>query len=647
MATSSTILRVQFGDFVVDLQSFELRKHGIRLKLQHQPFQVLTLLLQHPGQSVTREQLCKELWAGSTFVDFDAGLNAAIRRLRDVLCDSADQPRYIETLPRHGYRFIAPVEVLAESEPPVDMPTHAIQEIKAEEAPSDNGIPTELIASSGRNWWIRSLLPACVLITTLCLGAFTLRWKVLARRPGNAGIYSIAVIPLQNLSGDVSQDYFAAGMTDALITNLAQSNSLRVISSTSSMRYKDSHKGLPEIGRELNVGLILEGSIIRSGNRVRVNAQLVDAAKDQHLWAQQYDRDLKDILQLQSELASAVAVEIVGKLTSLEQNRFAVSTRKVNPAAYEAYLKGEYFLNRWSGEGFEKAKGYYQQAIDLDPNYADAYVGLAGYYAVRAFLGSVPPREGWLKAEEILAKSLAMDPHSGKAHTLLGMIKLQFRCDPAEARKELDYALRLNPGDMNALDYHSYYLLEIGRSDEAITEKLRVLEHDPLSISTNSEVGMYFWRAKRTDEAIVQLRKTLELDPNYAATHMRLGIAYSQNKQYEEAALEMQKAIALDKNPMKVTHLGELYAVWGKKREAQQTIAQLRGMSKQEYVAPNMIALVYARLGDKSGALSWLKKAKPDDDPKITDSGFDILRSDPQFQAIEARLKPDPSCPAF
>jgi TolB-like protein/DNA-binding winged helix-turn-helix (wHTH) protein/Flp pilus assembly protein TadD len=649
MATPNILLRAQFGDFVVDFESFELRKHGIRLKLQHQPFQVLSLLLQHPGQLVTREQLCTELWAGSTFVDFDAGLNAAIRRLRDVLCDSADQPRYIETLPRHGYRFIAPVEVLAEA-PAVGVNNSLTtpEEMTPEESVHGVRVPPEILVKSQTNFWVRVIVPTCVLVLTLGLGAFTIRSKVLARHLSDSRIYSIAVLPLQNLSGDPSQDYFADGMTDALITNLAQSGALlRVISSTSSMRYKNVRKGLPEIGRELNVGLVLEGSVLRSGNHVRVSAQLVDAAKDQHLWARQYDRDLQDVLQLQAELASAVALEVTGKLTSLGQAPSTTNKRKINPQAYEAYLKGEYFLNKWSEEGFDRAKGYFEQSISLDPGYADAYAGLAEYYGLVAFTASTPPREAWLKAEELLAKTLTMDPRSVKAHTGLGMIKLQYRCDRVGAEKELDYALQLNPGDMSALDYHSYYLLEIGRTDEAIAEKRRVLEHDPLSVITNAELPLYLLQAGRTDEAIVQLQKALELDANYAPTHMRLGLAYMHKKQYESAALEMQKAIALDRNPMRLTNLGELYALWGKKKEALQIIAQLQGMSKHRYVAPNMIALVYARSGDKTAALDWLKKAKPEDDPKITDSGFDILRSDPQFKTLEARLKPNPSCPPF
>jgi TolB-like protein/lipoprotein NlpI len=473
---------------------------------------------------------------------------------------------------------------------------------------------------------------------------------VFAKRSGESRVYSIAVLPLKNLSGDPSQDYFADGMTDALITNLAQSKSLHVISSTSSMRYKGTQKRLAEIGRELNVSLIVEGSVIPSGNHVRVTAQLLDAARDQHLWARRYDRDLKDVLLLQSDLASAVALEVAGRLTPSEESRLKANARAVNPQAYEAYLKGEYFLNKWSTDGFNKAKDYFQQSIDLDPNYAQGYTGLAEYYALAAFTGSAPPRDAWLKAEDLLAKSLEIDSNLSGTHTALGMLKLQFRCDRAAAEKELNRALELNPSDMGALDNHSYYLMEIGRKDEAIAEKQRVLKHDPVSLITNAELGLYFVLAGRPDEAIAQLERTLELDPNYPPAYMRLGLAYEMKAQYDQAAVEMQKAISLGKEPARLMTLGELYARWGKRREALQKIRELRDMSKQRYVAPSGIALIYAQLGEKESALAWLAKAKGDDgpnEPKVTDPGFDGLRLDPRFQVLEARLKPDPACPPF
>lgn len=649
MAVPNTIARAGFGDYVADFDSFELRKHGTRLKLQDQPFQILRILVQRSGQLVTREELCAELWRDSTFVDFDAGLNAAVRRLRDALCDSAEQARYIQTVPRHGYRFIAPVEILAEC--PRVSPSELVETRANENDEIHTGaterraeFPENRIAGAhGR--WRSAFAVACIVLLAMGLGAIVLRPGVRARHSGERGNFSIAVVPLQNLSGDPAEDFFADGMTDALITNLAQSSSLKVISSTSSMRYKNPHKGVPEIGRELNVAWILEGSVARAGNHVRVTAQLVDTATDQHLWARQYDGDMHDVLQLQSDIASAVVLEVTGKLHYFDKG--ASRARQVNPKAYEAYLKGQYFLNKWSEDGFQKAKAQFEESINLDPSFADAYAGLAEYYAIMAFLAIVPPREASLKSEELLARTLTIDDRSVKAHTLLGMLKLQFRCDPVGAKKELDYALQLNPADMAALDYHSYYLLEIGRTEQAIAEKQQVLDHNPVAVITNAELPLYLLRAGRTDEAISQLEKALELDPNYPATHMRLGFAYTNKKQYDRAAVEIQKAIALDKQPMRVAKLGEVYALAGKTHDALQTITELRAMSKQHYVSPTMIAMVHARLGDRSAAIDWLNKAKPDDDPKITDPAFDNLRPYPQFKTLEAHLRPDPSCPAF
>jgi TolB-like protein/Tfp pilus assembly protein PilF len=459
---------------------------------------------------------------------------------------------------------------------------------------------------------------------------------------------SIVVLPLENLSGDAAQDYFADGITDALITSLSRIGALRVISRTSSMHYKATHESLPEIARELNVDAVVEGTVAKSGTRVRISARLIDPRSEQHLWTRQYDNELQDILQLQNDLASAIALEVAGRLSSKQGLRPTAKARSVNPQAYEAFLKGEYFLDKWTGEGFEKAKGYFQQSIDLDPAYANGYTGLAEYYAIIAFLNQAPSRDAWLKAEDLLSKSLAIDNTSSRAHTLLGMIKFQFHCDQVAAEKELNYAMQLNPGDMNALDLHSYFLLEIGHFDQAIKEKRRVLDHDPLRVITNAELGLYLLQAKLIDEAMIQLQKTLELDPNYAPAHARLGLAYAEKQQYGQAVLETRKAISLNRSSATlISQLGEIYARWGKKQQALGTIRELQRISKQRYVAPNLRAVIYARLGEKDAALAWLENAKPDDQPKITDPGFDGLRSDPKFNKLEAHLKPDPTCPAF
>jgi tetratricopeptide (TPR) repeat protein len=413
------------------------------------------------------------------------------------------------------------------------------------------------------------------------------------------------------------------------------------------MHYKGSHKSLPEIAQELDIDAVVAGTVTKVGDRVRINAQLIDARNDRHIWARQYDGDLQDVLQLQSELASAIAREVVGKLTPEEALRLTTKPRQVNPGAYEAFLKGEYFLDKWTTEGFEKAKSYFEQAIQLDPSFADGYAGLAEYYGLAAFANIVPPQEAWLKSEDLLVKTLAMDNSSSRAHSQLGMLKLYFRCDRAAAEKELNQALELNPSDMRALDYHSYYLLETGHTNEAIAEKRRVLEHDPVRVITNAELGLYLLNARRTDEAIAQLKKALELDPNYAATHARLGSAYADKHEYPQAVTEFQKALSLDNKPDRLARLGEVYARWGKRQEALDTIRQLLQMSKQTYVSPTNIAQIYAQLDEKKAAFAWLEKAKPEDVPRITDPRFDGLRSDVRFKELEARLKPDLSCPAL
>lgn len=654
MHSTSGIRRATFADFFVDFESFEFRKCGIRLRLQHQPFQILKLLLERHGQLVTREELRAQLWSESTFVDFDAGLNAAVRRLRDALNDSADTPRYIETIPRHGYRFFAPIEVVELPQPGEQTNSDSDSENPASGDNLDSPVPARVfeplpslpaehdtlrtVARSPRIW----LLLSGVVLCALLLGA-----SVFTRRGHRNRTYSIAVLPLQNLSGDPSQDYFADGMTDALITSLAQSNSLKVISSTSSMRYKGTRKRLADIAKELNVDVIVEGSVIRSGNQVNVTAQLLDAAKDQHIWARRYDRDLQNVLQLQSDLASAIATEVAGKLSPSDESRLSARARPVNPEAYEAYLKGDYFINKWTTAGFEKAKGYYEKAVEIDPGYVDGQVGLAGYYAIMAFTHT-GPGENWLKAESLVEKALRMDSNSAKAHTLLGMINLQFRCDRAGAETELNRALALDPADMSTVDYHSYYLLEIGKTEQALAEKKIVLSHDPLSVITNAELGLYLMLAGRNQEAIPQLQKALDLDPDYAAAHIRLGRAYAGLGRFSEATKEMERAISLDKGATDLRYLGEVYARWGKTDEALQQISQLKEMMKQGRSVSTDIALIYAQLGNKDAAFAWLANATAEDDgPKISDPGFESIRSDPRFQQIEARLRPNPACPAF
>ncbi len=376
---------VRFGVLDIDMQAGQLCKAGLRVKLQEQPFQVLAALLEHPGEVVTREELRQRLWPADTFVDFDVGLNGALKKLRFALGDAADSPTFIETIPRRGYRFIATVKP----------------------------VTVDFVNRSGPAWAGGLSWPQAAKMSLIALAAaaailvvWRLDWRARSSAKTNSqtNIQSLAVLPLENLSGDPSQDYFADGMTDELITNLGQIGSLRVISRTSVMQYRGVHKPLPQIARELNVDTIVEGTVVRSGGQVRITAQLIQASADKHLWAQSYERDLKDVLGVQREIANAIAKH-VGSTLAPPQIRLG-SGRPTSPEVYESYLKGEYFLNRFTPYSIRKAADYFQQAIEKDPNYAPAYSKLAGCYQILAGMGAIPKKVAYPKASQKYLKFL-------------------------------------------------------------------------------------------------------------------------------------------------------------------------------------------------------------------------------------------------
>ena len=640
MENHNNLRLVKFGDYVADLDSYELRKHGIRLKLQDQPFQILKLLLERPGRLVTRAQLRAELWTQSTFVDFDAGLNAAIRRLRDALNDSRDEPRYIETLPRHGYRFIALVEPL-----PHTLPSLTPQSTSVSDQPrgvlEERTFPppkVQIHAAWGGNWriFLAVSLTAAAVLLIVALRSESARRHLFVSHAATK-IQSIAVLPFENLSSNASEQYFADAMTDALITDLSQVGSLTVTSRTSVGRFKDSRPSLPEIAQQLHVDSVIEGTIVRDGNRIRITAQLIDAGTDRHLWAKRYDRDFTDILSMQADVATEIASEVKGNLSSSEKDRLS-QARPVNAEAYEAYLKARYFYQKEDEDNLQKAKDYYLKSIELDPSFAPAYTGLAENYAYLAFMRTSSP-DDWRAAKRLLEKSLALDPDSAPTHTLLGMVLWQSDCDIPAAEKEFARALQLNPGDMFTRDYYSFYLSENGRHDEAILQKRQVLAHDPVSVRTNAELGLYYFDAKRYDEAIQQLQQALELDPNYFPALIRIGWAYREKQQYDQAIFYMKKAVALDDIPRKHEYLGEVYALVGKRDEALATINLLEKRRGEKNETAVGIALIYADLGENGLALSWLERAKCGDEIPLSNPGFDGLRSLPRFQTVENRLK--------
>ena len=613
------------------------------------------------GQSETLKEYLLAVEVFDKKESYEPGVDTIVRveasRLRNKLreyydSEGREDPFRID-LPKGSYVPVFKTHRLSAvtGNPPQAEPVAAKIAQPNQVQPSANNLGSLLLPSKGdalnlshgRKWlrigWFptRVIVLAGGILLVIMLVTLNLLRKQLFPRSVQAKVQSLAVLPLENLSGDPSQEYFADGMTDVLITRLAGLSSLRVISRTSAMHYKGTRKPLTEIAQELNVDTFVEGSVVRSGKRVRINVQLIQATPERHLWAEAYERDLSDVVALQDDVTRAIGNEIRIKLTP-QQKASLASSRPVNAEAYEAYLKGRYFWHKWTDEGFEKARQYFQQSIDLDPTYAPAYAGLASYYGVMALTNWLPPQEAWSKAEEILTKVLAMDDTLAEAHAMLGQVKLYLHCDRLGAEKEERRALELDSGSDRALNFHSYYLLETGQTDQAIAEKKRVLERDPLSLETNAELGLYFLEAGRNDEAIQQLQKTLELDSNDATTHARLGQAFANKQQFEQAVAETKRALVLDETPGRLGKLGDIYARWGKRTEALAVISQLQQMSKRRHVSPTLIATIYVRLGEKEKALKWLERAQWADSPEISNHGFDSLRSDPRFKALKERF---------
>jgi serine/threonine-protein kinase len=459
-------------------------------------------------------------------------------------------------------------------------------------------------------------------------------------RPGR--IESLAVLPLENLSRDPDQEYFADGVSEALITDLAKIGALKVISRTSAMHYKGTKKTLPEIARELNVDGVIEGSVQRSGDRVRITAQLIYAPTDRHIWAESYERDLRDVLALQNEVALAIANEVRIKVTSQEQIRLA-SARPVNPEAHEAYLRGRFFWNKRTPEGLQKGLKYFEQALEKDQAYALAYAGIADTYSLLPFYTNLVPKESFAKAEIAALKALQLDDSLAEAHTSLAYLKCYHDWDWAGAEKEYKRALELNPGYATAHLWYSRYLAATGRVNEAVTELKRAQEFDPLSLVLQANAGMIFYCARQYDKSIEELKRTQELDVNFPVSYWGLGLDYEQKGLYEEAVHEFRKAESLSPGSTNTAAaLAHAYAVTGMRNEALKTLNQLKERKKHEYVTAYLFALIYAGLGEKNQAMEWLEKAYQEPSTLLgyakVDPRLDPLRSDPRFQDLLRRV---------
>jgi len=645
---------VRFGTYEVSLQSGELRKAGVRIRVQQQPLKLLEALLERPGEVVTREELRSRVWPNESFGDFDQAVNIAIAKLRSALGDSAENPRYIETLPKRGYRFIAEVSFVdpdgrtrrpesasADStggEPGHQLHGNGLAVPPATEPAPQLQNPGLAVAPQARLRSTRRVIIALALVLSLAILSV-----LLFRSRGHApAIRSLAVLPLDNLSGDASQNYFADGMTDQLITDLAQISALRVISRTSVMVYKGARKPLPQIARELNVDAVVEGTVLRAGDQVRITAQLIDASTDKHLWSQSYEGDLRNTLELQDRVARAIADQIRVNLTPREQAALK-NVRAVNPEAYESYLKGRYFWNKRTADGLRVALAYFNQAIEEDPNYAQAYSGLADTYAL---LGDwqyavMTPKEAYPKAKAAALKALELDSSLGEAHNSLAFVLDGYDWDLDAGGKEFRRAIELNPGYATAHHWYAWHLALLGRYDEAIAEMKKAESLDPLSLIINADLAELLLLAHSSDESMRQSRKTIEMDPNFAMAHNQLGQAYLQQHMYKEAVIELQRAVQLaGESPTCIANLARAYARSGQRNEAVKLLSELKMSSTPGYSHASEIAVIYVSLGDTDQAMNWLEQgyAERFNPGVLIRPGFDPLRADPRFQKLAHRV---------
>lgn len=611
---------IRFGVFELDTESGELRKQGLKVRLQEQPLQILEVLLEHPGRIVTREELQRRVWPSDTFVDFDGGLYNAIKKLREVLGDSAESPRFIETLSRRGYRFIAAVEGNGHAAP--------VRVLSLETTKS----------GSRRNLRLGIWLGLGATILAGAALGVAKTWPSLFVRQTVPQIRSIAVLPLQNLSADPSQEYFSDGMTDALITDLAQIGSVKVISRTSVIRYKKTDKSLPEIARELNVDGIIEGTVQRSGSQVRITAQLILGQADQHLWANSYERDMRDVFLLEQDVAGDIAQQVRVRLASDNQARHP-DQRPINPAALDAYLQGNSHLHRFSrgfgDEELDLAGQYFQQAIDIEPNFASAHAGLseAHHDTLRC------SREDINISRKAAERALELDPNLSAARVILADLTI-YSWDWAGGEQEYRRALALNPNDAVAHEHLGYVLDALGHLDEGWKEAEIAQQLDPRDNHLEAALGN-----RHEYDKIIQLMTTmLKADPDDGFLHYGLFEAYEQKGMYQEAVRELEQTTILFGLPTIADKIREAFATSGYKGAMRKLAEELERPDTPQPFWPLNTAHYWASAGNKERAFYWLEqgyKRKGIDSGFVflnRDPGLEPLRSDPRYKDLLRRV---------
>jgi TolB-like protein/DNA-binding winged helix-turn-helix (wHTH) protein/tetratricopeptide (TPR) repeat protein len=627
--SQETLQLYEFGPFRLDPAERKLLRDNEIVTLTPKAFDTLLLLVRNSGHLLEKDELINMLWP-ETFVE-EGSLSNNIFLLRKAL---GEDPAFIETVPRRGYRFVGAVRQF-----PSGAPTHL-------ENPAEAGAPGVVsVPSNARRAW-PSHAALSIAAVTLLASLAAAAWFYGGARGGEK-IDSLAVLPFVNANADPNTEYLSDGITESLINSLSQLPNLKVMSRDSIFRYKGKETDAQTVGRELGVRAIFKGRVTQRGETLNISAELINAHDSSHIWGQQYDRKLADMVALREEIAREMASALRVRLTGAEEKRLTKSYT-ANPEAYPDYLKGRYWLNKRTGEGFDKGIEYFRQAIAKDPTYALAYSGLSDAYSSLADFGVVPARDGYLSAKDAALKALELDDALAEAHSALALIKSSNDWDWSSADREVRRAIELNPSYVDAHRLHALVLWQTGRLDEAIAETKRTLELDPLSLDNNVTLGLQFFLARQYDQAIEQQGKVLELDPNYILAYYFRGVSYLKKSMYKEGMAELEKGTTISPGDIvALTGLGYGYGVTGKRVEAQKVLDKMKEISNQKHVSAVFMAKIYAGLQDKERAFEWLEKAY--EDRSIVSVGFvktnpmfDPLRSDPRFSDLLRRTNLQP-----
>ena len=640
MATAAEPIRsYEFGVFTVDLPGGEFRKHGVRLKLQERPFQLLVCLLERPGEIISRDKLRQRLWPDGTFVDFDHNISSAINKLRTVLNDSASTPRFIETVGSRGYRFLADVKRIPSDPGPSPQPPKQ----ETPEAP----IIAATTASPHQDMW--KIVAGAVLILSLLVAGHFQWGRKASKSSAPVSRVMVAVLPFQNLTGDPAQDYFSDGLTEEMIAELTRlnRNHLGVIARTSVMLYKQSPKPLDQIGRELGVQYVMEGSVRRDSSRVRITAELIQIKDQTHLWAREYDRELNNSLALQSEIAQEIGDEIqisLGESNGVKAANHPAPTRSTaSYEAYDLYLKGRYFWNKRTRAGFLQAANYFQQAIAKDPKYASAYAGLADTFGLMSTWYAAPQQEFMPKAKATALNALALDDSLAEAHASLALVAENYDYDWQTAEKEFRRAIQLNPDYATAHQWYAEYLAWQGRFNEALAESERARQLDPMSLIIATDRGAILFYARKYDRAIDQFRAVVDMDPGFSNARAFLAATYVQQGKFAEALKENELMGNGEDPPWYWAFTAYIYNHSGNVAQAQHALARFEALSpslRSDALLARLVAYNGSTQHEK--ILSLLEEAYKERSPALTnikvDPRYDNLRKDQRFQALLARV---------